>query len=82
MFYVGTVVVWSILRWFDKPWPSPAVLCLVETQLQNVFAETLAQSFGYDRSFAVGGSGRSGGLVIYYNDSIKLEVKGQKEFLI
>jgi hypothetical protein len=61
---------------------APAVLCLVETQLQNVRAEILAQSFGYDRSFAVGSSGRSGGLVIYWNDSIKLEVKGYSRYHI
>lgn len=55
---------------------TPAVLCLVETQIQSTRAEILAFSFGYNKSFAVSSSGRSGGLVLFWNEEIKLEVLG------
>ena len=39
---------------------SPSILCLVETQLQKGRVEGLRTSLGYDFSFGVGSSGRSG----------------------
>ena len=47
---------------------------IVETQLQSARAEILAASSGYNKSFSVSSSGRSGGIVIFWNDEIKLEV--------
>lgn len=55
---------------------APAVLCLVETQISSARAKMLAQSFGFSNSFAVGSSGRSGGLVI------KLEILGYSKYHI
>ena len=36
----------------------------------------MADSLGYNKSFAVSSSGRSGGLGIFWNDEIKVEVIG------
>lgn len=55
---------------------APVVLCLVETLLNKARAEILAHSFGFGTSYAVGSSDRSGGLVIFWNISIKLEDLG------
>lgn len=52
------------------------------TFLLLTLVEILAQTFGYDRSFAVSSSGRSGGLVIFWNDLIKLEVTGYSKYHI
>lgn len=41
---------------------SPEVLCIVETQLAKNRVEGLAGTLGFDCSFAVASSGRSGGL--------------------
>ena len=59
-----------------------AMLCLVETQIQNTRVEILASSFGYNKSFAVSSSGRSGGLVLFWNGEIKLEVLGYSKYHI
>ena len=61
---------------------APAVLCLLETQIQKARAELLALSFGYKNSHAVGSSGRSGGLVIFWNDDINLEVMGSSKYFV
>ena len=44
---------------------APAVLCLVETQLDRAHPEFLSMSFGYNKSLAISSSGRRGGLVIF-----------------
>ncbi|XP_073367941.1 uncharacterized protein [Aegilops tauschii subsp. strangulata] len=59
-----------------------AVLCLVETQLDSARAEILSLSFGYNKSFAVSSSGRSGGLVLFWNNEIKLEIQGYSKYHI
>ena len=59
-----------------------AVLGLVKTQIDKARAENLALSFGYSKSFAVGSSGRSGGLVIFWNEEIKLEVVNSSQYHI
>ncbi|XP_071676896.1 uncharacterized protein [Lolium perenne] len=53
---------------------TPAILFVVETQLQRDRVEGLARSLGFDNSFAVSSSGRSGGIGIFWNNSIKFEV--------
>ena len=52
----------------------PTVLCVLETQLHKNRVEGLARRLGFDRSFAVSSSGRSGGLGIFWNNEIKLEI--------
>jgi hypothetical protein len=50
------------------------VLFLSETQIGKKTAENLAFSFGFDSSFAVSSDGRSGGLAMYWNKSMNLEL--------
>ena len=54
---------------------SPAILCLVETQLQKSRVEGLRFSLGYDFSFGVGSSGRSGSLCIFWKNSVDVVIK-------
>jgi hypothetical protein len=46
----------------------------VETQLPKARVEALARTLGYDNGFAVSSTGRSGGLGIFWNNEIKLEI--------
>ena len=53
---------------------SPTFLCVVETQLHKKTVENLSRSLGFDKCFAVSSSGRSGGLALFWNKEIKIEV--------
>lgn len=53
---------------------SPLVLCVIETQLPAVRVENLASTLGFDNSFAVSSCGRSGGLGVFWNNTINLEI--------
>jgi hypothetical protein len=44
---------------------SPTILCVVETQLHKKSVENLSRSLGFDNSFVVSSSGRSGGLGLF-----------------
>jgi exonuclease III len=44
---------------------APIVLCIQETQLPKNRVEALAHSLGFDSSFAISSSGRSGGLAFF-----------------
>ena len=57
---------------------APRVLCILETQISQERAESLA----YDSSFAVGSIGQSGGLVLYWNNEIKVEILGYSQYHI
>jgi hypothetical protein len=46
----------------------------METQISKARAEVLAGSLGYDRAFAVGSMGRSGGLGIFWNNNINVDI--------
>jgi hypothetical protein len=61
------------LREFARIHP-PSVLCVVETQLTRQRVEGLARTLGYDRSFAISSSGRSGGIGILWSEEIKIEI--------
>ena len=52
----------------------PTVLCVLETQIHKLRDEGLAGRLGFDRSFTVSSSGRSGGLAMFWNNEIKLEI--------
>ena len=41
---------------------APAILCIVETQIEGSRVEALASTLGYDRAYAVDSQGRSGGI--------------------
>ena len=59
---------------------APTLLCILETQLEGSRVEALAGTFGYDNSFAVDSRGRSGGIGIFWNNEIKLEILGYSDY--
>ena len=59
---------------------SPTILCLVETQLQKSRVEGLHFYLGYDFSFGVGSTGRSGGLCIFWKNSLDVAIKNFYEY--
>lgn len=44
---------------------SPSVLRIIETQIEGTKVERLANTIGFDNSFAVSSTGRSGGLAFF-----------------
>jgi hypothetical protein len=46
----------------------PAILGLVETQIAKYRMEGLTTSLGFDHSYGVGSTGRSGGLCLYWKN--------------
>jgi exonuclease III len=69
------------LRDFAKEF-ALSILCVVETQIHKSRVESLAGTLGYDNVFAVSNSGRSGGLAIFWNNEIKLEVLSYSQYHI
>jgi hypothetical protein len=61
---------------------APSILCILETQLEGSRVENLADGLGFNKSYAVSSSGRSGGLCIFWNDEIKVEVIGYSRYHI
>ncbi|XP_073357859.1 uncharacterized protein [Aegilops tauschii subsp. strangulata] len=59
-----------------------SITCILETKIEGSRVENLIGSLGYNKSFAVRSSGRSGGLGIFWNEEIKLEVVGYSEYHI
>ena len=55
---------------------APSIVCIVETQIEGSRVENMVGTLGFNKSFAVSSSGRSGGLCIFWNDEIKVEVIG------
>lgn len=53
---------------------SPSVLCVLETQVNKSRVEGLKSTLGFDNAFAVSSSGRSGGLGIFWNKEINIEI--------
>jgi hypothetical protein len=47
---------------------------VVETHLPKARVEALARTLGYDNGFAVSSTGRSGGLGVFWNNEIKVEI--------
>ncbi|KAG2581337.1 hypothetical protein PVAP13_6KG025505 [Panicum virgatum] len=47
---------------------APTVLCVLETQVHKTRVEGLKTTLGFDNSFAVSSSGRSGGLVLHRSE--------------
>lgn len=44
---------------------APSILCILETQIEGMRVENMADGLGYNKSFAVSSSGRSGGLCVF-----------------
>jgi exonuclease III len=61
---------------------APTVLCVQETQLSKNRVEALARSLGFYSSFAVSSSGRSGGLAIFWNNGINIEILPYSQYHI
>jgi hypothetical protein len=61
---------------------SPSIFCILETQISKARAESLAGTLGYDRAYAVGSSGRSGGLCLFWNNEIKVDILGYSQYHI
>ena len=55
---------------------APTLLCIVETQIDGTRVEALAGSFGYDNGYAIDSQRRSGGIGVFWNNEIKLEILG------
>lgn len=53
----------------------PMVLCLGETQLHKTRLEKLARAFGFDNCYAVLSEGHSGGLAMYWNNPLVLDLQ-------
>jgi exonuclease III len=70
---VGMAATIRELRDFARRY-APSVLCVVETQLHKSRVEGLASTLGYDRAFAISSSGRSGGIGIFWNNEINIEI--------
>ena len=60
----------------------PSVLCIVETQVHKTRVEGLTRTLGYDHAFAVSSSGRSGGLGMFWNDGINVEILPYSQYHI
>jgi exonuclease III len=61
---------------------APKVVCLLETQLHKKRVEGLARTLGFDNAFAVSSSGRSGGLGVFWNNKINLEILPYFQYLL
>ena len=59
---------------------APTVLCVVETQISATRVEGLASTLGFDNGYAVSSNGRSGGIGMFWNNEINLEILGYSEY--
>jgi exonuclease III len=78
---LGNVATVHELRDFAKEFP-PSILCVVETQVHKSRVESLAGTLGYDNVFDVSSIGRSGGLVIFWNNEIKIDLLPYSQYHI
>lgn len=61
---------------------APTVLCVVETQIAKYRVEGLASTLGYDSAYGVGSSGRSGGLCIFWKNTVQLSLRNYSKYHI
>ena len=61
---------------------APTVLCVLETQVNKARVEGLRHTLGYDKAFAVSSSGRSGGLGIFWNNNLNVEILPYSQYHI
>ena len=54
---------------------SPAILCVMETQIAKYRVEGLANTLGFDHAYGVGSSGHSGGLCIFWKNPVQLSLR-------
>lgn len=58
------------------------MLCIVETQIARTWVKSLVGTLGFDKSYAVDSNGRSGGLGIFWNNDIQVDVFGYSDYHI
>ena len=54
---------------------APLVLFIMETQIDKYQVENLRYTLGFDDSFAVKSSGRSGGLGLFWKNNVILSIQ-------
>ena len=59
---------------------APSILCIVETQMDSTMVEALSETLGFDCSYAVSSDGRSGGIGLFWNNSINVEILGYSDY--
>ena len=72
---VGNTATVQELRDFARKL-APTLLCIVETQIGGSRVENLAGTLGYDNAYAVDSEGRSGGIGLFWNNGIKIDILG------
>lgn len=53
---------------------APTMLCVLETQVDRAWVESLKSTLGFDNTFVVSSSGRSGGLGMFWNNNNRVEI--------
>ena len=76
---VGNAATVQELRNFARKL-APTLLCIVETQIEGSRVENLAGTLGYDNVYAFDCEGRSGGIGLFLNDEIKIEILGYSRY--
>ena len=59
---------------------APTLLCIVETQLESGRVEALAGTLGFDSAYAISSRGRSGGIGLFWNNLINVEILGYSDY--
>lgn len=61
---------------------APSVMCVLETQIHITRVEGLKKTLGFDNAFAVSSLVRSGGLGLFWNNEIKIEILPYSQYHI
>ena len=59
---------------------APTLLCILETQIDKVRVESLATSIGFDKGYVVSSVGRSGGIGLFWNNTINIDISGYSNY--
>ena len=59
---------------------TPTLLCVVETQIEGARVEALAGTLGFDNSYVVDSQGRSGGIGLFWNNGINIDILGYSRY--
>src|SRR4051812_2648157 len=60
----------------------PTFICILETQIDATRVESMTPFLGFSNSYAVSSTGRTGGLGVFWNNSIKVEIIGHSQYHI
>ena len=76
---MGNAATVQELRGFARKF-APTLLCIVETRIEGSRVESLAATLGYDNAYAVDCEGRSGGIGLFWNNEIKIDILGYSRY--